>query len=61
MLSKAEGFSEDLREFTFQKFAATYFMSNVSYHYSKRVLRTSLLDLPTTEDEISAQVSFVRA
>lgn len=47
---------EDLSEFNFAKFAATYFVNNTSSQFSKRPLKTSLLDLPVPADQISSQV-----
>lgn len=46
---------EDLSAYSFQKYAATYFMSNVSHNFSKRPLKSSLLDLPLL-GQLSAQV-----
>lgn len=39
---------EDLSAYSFHKFAATYFLSNVSHQFSKRNMKSSLLDLPMT-------------
>uniref|UniRef100_A0A7G3AQY5 Putative myosin class i heavy chain n=2 Tax=Lutzomyia longipalpis TaxID=7200 RepID=A0A7G3AQY5_LUTLO len=50
---------EDLSHFSFQKYAATYFVNNVTSQYSKRKLRSSLLDLPYPIDEISAQAIWI--
>lgn len=47
---------EDLSEYNFQKYAATYFSGNQSYQFSKRQLKCALLDVPSTADQISAQV-----
>lgn len=47
---------EDLSEYNFQKYAATYFAGNQSYQFSKRQLKCALLDLSSTADQISAQV-----
>jgi len=49
---------EDLTAYSFQKFAATYFLSNVSHQFSKRIMKTSLLDLPMTM-QISAQALWI--
>lgn len=51
-------FKEDLSAYTFQKFAATYFMSNVSYHYSKRPIKYSFLDLPASL-QVGAQALWI--
>lgn len=36
---------EDLSEFKFQKFAATYFQGNVTHQYSRKPLKHPLLPL----------------
>jgi len=46
---------EDLSEFKFQKFAATYFTGNVNHQYSRRPLKASLLPLVTPADQLAAQ------
>lgn len=51
-------FKEDLSAYTFQKFAATYFLANVSHQFSKRNLKSSLLDLSMTM-QISAQALWI--
>uniref|UniRef100_A0A1L8E5D6 Putative myosin class v heavy chain n=1 Tax=Nyssomyia neivai TaxID=330878 RepID=A0A1L8E5D6_9DIPT len=50
---------EDLSHFSFQKYAATYFVNNVTSQYSKRKLRTSLLDHLDPIDEISSQAIWI--
>ncbi|CAG0904558.1 unnamed protein product [Cyprideis torosa] len=45
---------EDLSEYKFQKFAATYFQGNVSHMYSRRPLKQSLLPLETQGDQLAA-------
>lgn len=55
----AEEAKEDLSEFNFRKFAATYFLSNINHQYSKRPLKESLLDLPTNSDIIAAQALWI--
>lgn len=47
----------DASEYSFAKFAATYFNSGVTGQYSKRPLKKSLLDHDLPLDEIAAQVS----
>lgn len=47
---------EDLSEFSFAKFAATYFSGNQSHQFSSKQLRSSLLDLALPADQIAAQV-----
>lgn len=50
---------EDLSEYNFRKFAATYFIANVNHQYSKRPLKGSLLDLPTAMDVVAAQALWI--
>lgn len=47
---------EDLSEFKFQKFAATFFQGNVGHQYSRKPLKHSLLPLHTQGDQL---VSFL--
>ena len=42
---------EDLSEFSFQKFAKTYFHGNVTHQYSRRLIRQSLLPLSANGDK----------
>lgn len=51
-------FKEDLSAFSFQKFAATYFITNVSHQFSKRHLKTSILDL-SLQLQLSAQAMWI--
>ena len=56
------GYSEDLSEYRFQKFAATYFQSNATHQYSRKPLKSSLLLLQTQGDQLvknSSSSSFV--
>ncbi|XP_050670473.1 myosin-VIIa [Leptidea sinapis] len=46
---------EDLSEFKFQKFAATYFQGNVTHQYSRKPLKHPLLPLHTQGDQLAAQ------
>lgn len=41
---------ENLSEYKFQKFAATYFQSNVTHHYQRKPLKQPLLPLKTQGD-----------
>ncbi|XP_037976717.2 myosin-VIIa isoform X1 [Plutella xylostella] len=50
---------EDLSEFKFQKFAATYFQGNVTHQYSKKPLKHPLLPLHTQGDQLAAQALWV--
>lgn len=43
---------EDLTEFKFAKFAATYFQGNVTHQYSRKPLKYSLLPLQTQGDQL---------
>lgn len=43
---------EDLSEFKFQKFAATYFQGNIGHQYSRKPLKHSLLPLHTQGDQL---------
>ncbi|XP_052868505.1 myosin-VIIa-like [Anopheles cruzii] len=58
-LQQAESFREDLSDYNFAKFAATYFANNASYQFSKRKLKSSLLDLTISADVISAQALWI--
>ena len=52
------GYSEDLSEYRFQKFAATYFQSNATHQYSRKPLKSSLLLLQTQGDQL-VKISFL--
>nr|XP_029708948.1 myosin-VIIa-like isoform X1 [Aedes albopictus] len=52
-------YREDLSDYNFAKYAATYFANNASYQFSKRKLKSSLLDLPSPADTISAQALWI--
>lgn len=43
---------EDLSEYKFQKFAATYFQGNVGHQYSRKPLKHPLLPLHTQGDQL---------
>ncbi|KOX78782.1 Myosin-VIIa [Melipona quadrifasciata] len=45
---------EDLSEFKFQKFAATYFQGNITHQYSRKPLKHPLLPRKLQEDEYTA-------
>lgn len=47
---------EDLSAYTFAKFAATYFVGNQTHQFSKRPLKSALLEMSRPMDEIAAQV-----
>lgn len=59
IIAESEEPYEDLSEYNFRKFAATYFIANTNHQYSKRPLKGSLLDLPTPTDVIAAQSLWV--
>ena len=46
------GYNEDLSEYRFQKFAATFFQSNATHQYSRKPLKSSLLSLQTQGDQL---------
>lgn len=43
---------EDLSEFKFQKFAATYFQGNITHQCSRKPLKHPLLPLHTQGDQL---------
>lgn len=45
---------EDLSEYKFSKFAATFFQGNATHTYIRRPIRTSLLDLKSESDHLAA-------
>uniref|UniRef100_V5GUR3 Myosin-VIIa n=1 Tax=Anoplophora glabripennis TaxID=217634 RepID=V5GUR3_ANOGL len=45
----------DMQEYSFRKYAATYFAKSANYQYSKKPLKDSLHYLPTPDDVIAAQ------
>ncbi|XP_045766562.1 myosin-VIIa-like [Maniola jurtina] len=50
---------EQFDEFNFKKFAATYFIGNISNQYSKKPLKHSLLDLPSPIDKMASQAIWI--
>ncbi|KAK7597849.1 hypothetical protein V9T40_010074 [Parthenolecanium corni] len=50
---------EDLSEFKFQKFAATYFQGNINHQYSKKPLKHPLLPLHTQGDQLAAEALWI--
>lgn len=50
---------EDLSEYSFRKYAATYFSSTANYQFSKKPLKESLHYLPTPDDTIAAQAIWI--
>ncbi|KAJ8910894.1 hypothetical protein NQ315_003947, partial [Exocentrus adspersus] len=49
----------DLQEYSFRKYAATYFAKSANYQYSKKPLKYSLHDLPTPDDVLAAQALWI--
>ena len=45
---------EDLSEYTFQKFATTYFQGNIGYQYQRKPIKQPLLPLPAQGDCMAA-------
>lgn len=43
---------EDLSEYKFQKYAATYFQGNINHQYSRKQLKQPLLPLQTQGDQL---------
>ena len=50
---------EDISEYKFSKFAATYFQSNMNHTYIRRPIRTSLLPLKSESDHMAALAVWV--
>ncbi|UJR09223.1 hypothetical protein I4U23_013470 [Adineta vaga] len=45
---------EDLREYTFAKFASTYFQGNATPHFTKKTLKQPLLAIKSERDQLAA-------
>ncbi|XP_068084788.1 myosin-VIIa [Anabrus simplex] len=58
-LPKSPVEKEDLSQYNFRKYAATYFRGNINGQYSKRHIRHSLLELPLPVDQLAAQALWV--
>ncbi|XP_045469872.1 myosin-VIIa-like [Harmonia axyridis] len=56
---KVKKTKEDLSQYTFNIFAATYFLKNTSPIYSRKPLKEALLELPTPDDVLAAQTIFI--
>ncbi|CAG4968712.1 unnamed protein product [Colias eurytheme] len=50
---------EPFDEFNFKKFAATYFLGNMSHQYSRKPLKHSLLDLPSPVDKAASHALWI--
>ncbi|XP_015589004.1 myosin-VIIa [Cephus cinctus] len=50
---------EDLTQYHFRKFAATYFITNIPPQYTKTPLKQSLLDLPLLIDQVAARAIWI--
>lgn len=51
--------TEDLSEFKFQKFAATYFQGNITHQCSRKPLKHPLLPLHAQGDQLAAQALWI--
>jgi hypothetical protein len=51
-MPQTEDTAGSLFEFNFRKYAAMYFCGNVNYHYSRKPIKRSLLDLPLPTDQL---------
>ncbi|XP_051159362.1 myosin-VIIa [Leptopilina boulardi] len=58
-LQTASEDEEDLSEYKFQKFAATYFQGNINHQYSRKPLKHPLLPLHTQGDQLAAQALWI--
>lgn len=56
LIPKRKRIPVDTSEYSFAKYAATFFASNSSHQFSKRQLRAGLLDHKLPSDHIAAQV-----
>ena len=50
-IPSAPEFNEDTSEYSFPKFAKTFFQGNITHQYSRRVIKHSLLNLSTNGDK----------
>ncbi|XP_044016052.1 myosin-VIIa isoform X1 [Aphidius gifuensis] len=57
--NNANNIIEDLTEYKFQKFAATYFQGNITHQYSRKPLKHPLLQLLTQGDQLAAQALWI--
>ena len=51
--------NEDISQYKFAKFAATYFQGNVTHHYLRRVLKSPLLGLKNEGDQLVRSVLMI--
>nr|CAI5836958.1 unnamed protein product [Callosobruchus analis] len=51
--------SLDLQEYTFRKFAATYFISSLNYQHQRKPPKDALLQLPTPDDVLASQALYI--
>ncbi|CAH1957084.1 unnamed protein product [Acanthoscelides obtectus] len=49
----------DLQEYSFRKFAATYFISSLNYQHQKKPPKDALLQLPTPDDVLASQALYI--
>lgn len=50
---------EQFDELNFRKFAATYFLGNISHQYSRKPLKHPLLDLPLPMDKVASHALWI--
>ena len=50
-IPSAPEYNEDTSEYSFPKFAKTFFQGNITHQYSRRVIKHSLLNLSTNGDK----------
>ncbi|KAA0203334.1 hypothetical protein HAZT_HAZT001173 [Hyalella azteca] len=55
----SSGMQEDVSEYTFQKYASTYFQGNVTHQYTRRQLKQPLLNLQNDADRVAALALWV--
>ena len=51
--------NEDLSEYKFQKYAGTYFQGNVNHQYSRKQLKSPLLNLQHNGDQLVCVLLFL--
>ncbi|CAB3368903.1 Hypothetical predicted protein [Cloeon dipterum] len=58
-MGKSKFEKDDLEDYSFQKYASTYFQGQINHQYSRKLIKPSLLSLPTTTDELAAQALWI--
>ena len=56
-IPRPAGDNEDLTEYKFQKYAATYFQGNVNHQYSRKNLKQPLLNLQHQGDQLVSKIN----